>query len=184
MSVMEFILVAHAILVGLAIAEILRGLADLVRAEGTRVSYRLLMMAGWALLLLLQIWWAIWQVGDRHEWTFPEFLIFLLPLGILYVFARLCFPQKVDGSDLQAYYLRVSPALFALVAATYATFAFLLSPLVFRTFVPTLFASQLVLVVLSFIASRYQARAFHFLVLVAMIVQVAWRGLSTVVRAL
>jgi hypothetical protein len=179
---MEFILVAHAIIVGLAIAEILRGLADLVRAEETRVSYRLLLMAGWALLLLLQIWWAIWQVGDRPEWTFPEFLIFLLPVGILYVFARLCFPEKVAEANLQAYYLRVAPALFLLVAATYATFAFLLSPFVFRSFVPWLFASQLVLVVLAIVSSRYQARTFHFLVLAAMIAQVAWRGLSTIVR--
>ena len=181
MSVMEFILVAHAIIVGLAIAEILRGLADLVRADGTRVSYRLLLMAGWALLLLLQVWWAIWQVGDRPGWTFPEFLIFLLPVGILYVFARLCFPEKVAESDLQAYYLRVAPALFLLVAATYATFAFLLSPFVFRAFVPWLFASQLLLVVLAIVASRYRARSFQVLVLAAMIAQVGWRGLATVV---
>ncbi len=33
MSVMEFVLVAHAIIVGLAVAEILRGLADTLRAE-------------------------------------------------------------------------------------------------------------------------------------------------------
>jgi hypothetical protein len=178
---MEFILVAHSIIVGLAIAEILRGIADLVRAEGVRVSYRLLLMAGWALLLLLQIWWAIWQVGDRPEWTFPEFLVFLLPVGILYIFARLCFPEKVAESDLQAYYLRVAPALFLLVAATYATFAFLLSPFVFRAFVPWLFASQLVLIVLAIVASRSRARAFHVLALAAMIVQVGWRGLATVV---
>ncbi len=181
MSVMEFILVAHSIVVGLAIAEILRGIADLVRAEGARVSYRLLLMASWALLLLLQIWWAIWKVGDRSEWTFPEFLIFLLPVGILYIFARLCFPQKIAESNLQEYYLRVAPALFLLVAATYATFAFLLSPFVFRTFVPSLAASQVALVVLAIVASRYRARPFHALVLVAMIVQVGWRGLATVV---
>ena len=181
MSVMEFILVAHAIIVGLAIAEILRGLADLVRAESARVSYRLLLMAGWALLLLLQVWWAIWQVGDRPGWTFPEFLIFLLPVGILYIFARLCFPEKVAESNLQAYYARVAPALFLLVAATYATFALLLSPFVFRAFEPWLFASQLVLVVLAVVASRYRAPAFQVFVLAAMIVQVGWRALATVV---
>ena len=181
MSVMEFILVAHAIIVGLAIAEILRGLGDLVRAEGARVSYRLLLMAGWALLLLLQVWWAIWQVGNRREWTFPEFLIFLLPVAILYVFARLCFPEKVDETNLQVYYARVAPALFGLVAATYATFAFLLSPIIFGVFVPWLFASQIVLVTLAIVASRYQSRPFHFVVLAAMIAQVGWRGLSTVV---
>ena len=83
MSVMEFILVAHAIVVGLAVAEIRRGLADLVRAEATLISYRVLLIAGWALLLLWQVWWAIWRVGNRAEWTFPEFLILLLPVAIL-----------------------------------------------------------------------------------------------------
>ena len=178
---MEFILVAHAIIVGLAIAEILRGFAELFRAQGTRVCYRLLLMAGWALLLLLQVWWAIWQVGDRPGWTFPEFLIFLLPVAILYIFARLCFPEKVADSDLQLYYSGIAPVLFLLVAATYATFAFLLSPFVFRAFVPWLFASQVGLIVLAIVASRYRARAFHLFVLAAMIAQVGWRGLSTVV---
>lgn len=181
MSVMEFILVAHSIIVGLAVAEVLRGFADLVRAEQTRISYRLLLVAAWTLLLLLQVCWAIWQVSKRAEWTFLEFLIFLLPVGILYVIARLCFPEKVAESDLQAYYSRIAPALFLLVAATYATFAFLLSPFVFRAFVPWMFASQIVLIVLAIVASRYQARAFHLLVLAAMIAQVGWRGLSTVV---
>ncbi|MDH3841575.1 MAG: hypothetical protein OES35_11730 [Chromatiales bacterium] len=181
MSVMEFILVAHAIIVGLAVAEILRGLADLLRGEGTRISYRLLLIAGWALLLLLQIWWAIWRVGDRAEWTFPEFLIFLLPVAILYMIARLCFPIKVAESDLPSYYLRVSPAIFLLVAATYAAIAFFLAPFVYGAFDPWVFASQFVLVVLSIVASRLQAPSFHFLVLFAMIAQVVWRGLATVI---
>src|SRR5210317_1640064 len=140
MSVMEFILVAHAIIVGLAVAEILRGLADLLRGEGTRISYRLLLIAGWALLLLWQLWWAIWRVGDRPEWTFPEYLIFLFPVAILYMIARLCFPEKVSGSDLQAYYLRVAPTIFVLVAVTYASFALLMQPFIFGQIWPLVFA--------------------------------------------
>ena len=95
--------------------------------------------------------------------------------------ARLCFPVKVAESDLQAYYRRVAPAIFLLVAATYASFAFLLQPFIFGGFVPWLFASQFALVVLPVVASRYRAPAFHILVLTAMIAQVVWRGLSTVV---
>ncbi len=181
MSVMEFVLVAHAIIVGLAVAEILRGFADIVRAERTQVSYRLLLISSWTLLLLLQVWWAIWRVAERAEWTFPEFLIFLLPVAVLYVIARLCFPEKVSESNLHAYYLRVARTLFLLVATTYASFALLLQPFIFGGFAPWVFASQLVLVVLAIVASRYEARAFHFAVLAAMIAQVVWRGLSTVI---
>lgn len=45
MSTLEFVLVAHAIIVGLAVAQILRGLAELIRADGVKVSYRLLFLS-------------------------------------------------------------------------------------------------------------------------------------------
>jgi len=181
MSVMEFILVAHAIIVGLAVAEILRGLADMVRAEEARVSNRLLLIACWTLLLLWQVWWAIWQVGDRAEWTFPEFLISLFPVAILYVIARLCFPEKISGSDHQAYYSRIAPAIFLLVGATYLAFAFFWQPFVFGRIVPLVFASQLAVAALAIIASRYHAPVFQLTVIVTMVAQVIWRGLSSVV---
>ncbi|MGI9327149.1 MAG: hypothetical protein ACR2PZ_18170 [Pseudomonadales bacterium] len=181
MSVMEFILVAHAIIVGLAVAEILRGLAEMVRAENSIISSRLLLIAGWTLLLLWQVWWAIWQVGDRAEWTFPEFLMSLIPVALLYVTARLCFPEKISGSDHQAYYSRISPQLFLLVGTTYLAFAFFWQPFVFGEIVPWVFASQVAVATLAIIASRYHAPAFQLLVIVAMVVQVIWRGLSSVV---
>lgn len=181
MSVMEFILVAHAIIVGLAVAEILRGLADTLRAEKVRLSYRLILIAGWALLLLWQLWWAIWRVGDRPEWTFPEYLVFLFPVAILYMIARLCFPQKISGSDLQAYYLRVAPTIFVLVAITYASFAFLMQPFIFRQIWPLVFASQLAMAALALVASRLHAPAFQLFVIIAMVAQVIWRGLSSVI---
>jgi hypothetical protein len=178
---MEFILVAHAIIVGLAVAEILRGLADMVRAEDVRVSYRLILIACWTLLLLWQVWWAIWQVGDRTEWTFPEFLLSLIPVAILYVIARLCFPEKVAGSDHQAYYSRIAPELFLLVTATYLAFAFIWQPFVFGEIAPWVFASQLAVAALAIIASRYHAPLFQLVVIAAMVAQVTWRGLSSIV---
>lgn len=181
MSVMEFVLVAHAIIVGLAVAEILRGLADTLRAEETRISYRLLLIAGWALLLLWQLWWAVWRVGDRPEWTFPEYLILLFPVAILYMIARLCFPEKISGTDLQAYYLRVAPKIFVLVAVTYASFAFLMQPFIFGQIWPLVFASQLSMAVLAILASRIHAPTFQLFVIIAMVAQVIWRGLSSVI---
>ena len=181
MSVMEFVLVAHAIIVGLAVAEILRGFADTLRAEETRISYRLILIAAWTLLLLWQLWWAVWRVVDRPEWTFPEYLIFLFPVAILYMIARLCFPEKVSGSDLQAYYRRVAPTIFVLVAITYASFAFLMQPFIFGAFWPWIAGSQVSMAVLALLASRIHAPAFQLFVIVAMVAQVVWRGLSTVI---
>jgi len=181
MSVMEFVLVAHAIIVGLAVAEILRGLADTLRAEKARISYRLLLISGWTLLLLWQLWWAVWRVGDRPEWTFPEYLIFLFPVAVLYMIARLCFPENVSGSDLQAYYSRVAPRIFVLVAVAYASFAFLMQPFIFGQIWPWAFASQIATAVLAILASRFRAPAFQLFVIIAMVAQVIWRGLSSVI---
>ena len=181
MSVMEFVLVAHAIIVGLAVAEILRGLADTLCAEETRISYRLILISGWTLLLLWQLWWAVWRVVNRPEWTFPEYLAFLFPVAILYMIARLCFPEKISKSDLQAYYVRVAPKIFVLVAITYASFAFLMQPFIFGVFSPVVTASQVSMAVLALVASRFHNAKFQLFVIIVMVAQVVWRGLSTVV---
>lgn len=181
MSVMEFILVAHAIIVGLAVAELLRGFADLIRTDRRRGSLRLYLVAAWTLLLLLQVWWAIWRVGTRDVWTFPEFMAFLLPVALLYVIARLCFPAEMSGADLNAYYRRVSRAIWVLVAAIYLSFALLLQPFVFGGIVPEVFVSQIAIAILALVASKVEARAFHLVVIAAMIAQVVWRALSSVI---
>ena len=181
MSTLEFVLVAHAIIVGLAVAQILRGFAELIRAENMQISYRLLLIATWTLLLLLQIWWAIWSVGDHTVWTFPEFILFLLPVGILYIIARLCFPLELNDADLNEYYLRVGKVIWWLVAAIYASLALFLSPFVFNAIIPEVFASQMAIAVLAVIAGYIKSPPFHVFVIGAMLAQVIWRGLSQLV---
>jgi len=175
---MEFILVAHAIVVGLAVAEILRGFSELFRSGYTSVSYRLILIAVWTLLLLLQVWWSIWHVRDHAVWTFSEFLLFLLPVGILYIIARLCFPLEQTDVDLDAYYARVARVIWLLVAATYASFAFLLTPFVYGGFNPAAFASQVGIAALALVASRVKSPSFQVVVIIIMLAQVLWRGFS------
>jgi len=175
---MEFILVAHAIVVGLAIAEILRGFSELFRSSYKSVNYRLILIAVWTLLLLLQVWWAIWHVSDHAVWTFSEFLLFLLPVGILYIVARLCFPAELTEVDLDAYYARVSRVIWLLVAATYASFAFLLAPFVYGGIIPTVFASQTGIAVLALVARRVKSPSFQIVVIIIMLAQVLWRGFA------
>ena len=181
MSVMEFVLVAHAIIVGLAVAEILRGFADLFRGDGAQVNYRLLLIATWTLLLLLQFWWSVWRIGDRESWTFAEFMALLLPVGILYLIARLCFPLVITGADLNAYYRGVARVIWCLVAATYASFALLLQPFVFGGIIPSVLASQVAIAVLALIASQVTSPPFQVFVICLMLAQVLWRGLANII---
>jgi len=175
---MEFILVAHAIVVGLAVAEILRGFSELLRSNNVNISYRLILIAVWTLLLLLQVWWSIWHVGDHAVWTFSEFLLFLLPVGVLYMIARLCFPAELTDVDLDAYYSRVAQKIWWLVAATYAYFAFLLAPFVYGRVIPVVFASQIGIAALALAASRVKSPSFQVVVIIVMLAQVLWRGFS------
>lgn len=178
MSVMEFILVAHAIIVGLAVSEVLRGFSELFRSSNINVSYRLILLAVWTLLLLVQVWWSVWHVNEHAVWTFSEFLLFLLPVGILYIIARLCFPADLTNVDLDAYYSRVAHVIWWLVAATYASFAFLMAPFVYGGIIPAVFASQFGIAVLALIASRVKSPAFQVGVIIIMLAQVLWRGFS------
>lgn len=183
MSVMEFVLVAHAIIVGLAVAEILRGFSELFRSSDANFSYRLILIAVWTLLLLLQLWWAVWHVSGHDIWTFAEFLLFLLPVGILYVIARLCFPADMTEVDLEAYYPRVANKIWWLIAATYASFAFLMAPFVYGVFLPMVFASQIIIAALALASIRVKSRSFQVFVIIVMLAQVLWRGFAYVIGA-
>jgi hypothetical protein len=176
MTVMEFILVAHSILTGLGIAEVLRGLADLIRSVPATISRRLIGIAAWTLFLFFQLWWAVWRVGERDTWTFSDFLVMLLPVVILYLLARISFPRKIDGADLKQYYEQTAPALWILVACVYISFA-VFQPILYGSFQPVLLTSQVAIAVAALVAARVDAKAFHFTLLAVMIVQVAWRGL-------
>ena len=118
MSAIEFVLIAYAILIGMGVAEILRGFADLIRAESVRLDRRLLLFASWVLFIILELFWAMWRVQRQTAWTFAEFLVFLLPAALLYVIARISFPIAMDGADLGAYYERTTPGLWGLTAAS------------------------------------------------------------------
>jgi hypothetical protein len=182
MAVMEFILVAHAILTGLGIAEVLRGFADLIRGVPATISRRLIGIATWTLILFFQMWWAHWRLAERDTWSFPEFLVMLLPIIILYLVARISFPKEVDGADLKQYYKRISPALWFLVAGVYVSFA-VFQPTLYGSIQPALLASQIVIAIAALVATRIESKMFQFPLLAVMILQVAWRGLVLTVGA-
>jgi hypothetical protein len=177
---MEFVLIAYAILIGLGVAEILRGFADLVRAESVSLDRRSLMFGFWVLAILLQVFWAMWRIGGRVEWAFAEFLLLLLPAILMYLIARITFPISVSGADLGSYYERTTPALWGLTAALYVSFA-AVQPLLYSSIQPALLVSQLGIAVLALSATRVCYPPFHLALLGAMLLQLAWRGFVVVV---
>lgn len=116
MAIMEFIQILVAIIIGLGMAEILKGFADLLRPGRSRVGVLHCAMAAWILLQLVQVWWAGWRFASMRTWQFHELLLYLLGITVLYMAARLIFPEDVATRDLRKYFDDVSGRMWALIA--------------------------------------------------------------------
>lgn len=122
METIEFIAILVSIVVGLAMAEILQGFADSLRHRSSVRAYWPLFVFA-AIVLTMSIWtvrW-LWIAEDLGAWTWGELALALGPGLIIFVMARLTFPQELQGHDLRAYYYEQSRVLWGLSALFVAT---------------------------------------------------------------
>jgi hypothetical protein len=105
MSLFEFLMVLVSIIIGLGIAEILRGIARLLRNRDSIEHYWLhSVLVVFVFVALLQQWWEIWGVQGMQQWTFFGLLMMLGgPIG-LFLIAYLLFPQPIRGASVRNYY--------------------------------------------------------------------------------
>jgi hypothetical protein len=75
MSLFEFLMVLVSIIVGLGIAEILTGVARLIRCrESARPYWVHSLLVVSIFFALLQQWWELWELREVPEWTFIALL--------------------------------------------------------------------------------------------------------------
>jgi hypothetical protein len=126
----EFLMVLVSIIIGLGIAEILTGVADLLRGRG-RTSYfwvhSLLCVA--VFLALAQAWWESWGLRTAPEWTFLGLLLMLASPVFLFLIAHLLFPKE-PVADLETYYFEAAAPIWLLGAAA-TTVGTLFRPIAF-----------------------------------------------------
>ena len=77
----------------------------------------------WAALLFLidmQVWWAMYGLRLRRDWTFLAFGVVLAQTATLYLMAAVALPEQVDedGTDLGVYFDRHHRWFFAFFLAT------------------------------------------------------------------
>ena len=117
MAIVEYIAILVSILVGLAMAEILQGFADSLRHRATvRAYWPLLVVA--ALILTMAIWtlrW-LWLAEEQATWSWAQLALALAPGMLIFVMARLTFPQGLANGDLRAYYFDHSRIIWGLAA--------------------------------------------------------------------
>jgi len=175
MAIMEFIQVLVAIIIGLGMTEILKGFADLLRPGRRHVSLLHCGLAAWLLLQLLQVWWAGWRFATMRTWRFHELLVYLLGITVLYLAARLIFPEDVATQDLRKYFEDVSGRIWALIA-TFFGFATIINLWLIGT--PLASIGPLSLVVLCAISALVAWLRRPWLQTVALVLgigQLAWR---------
>lgn len=108
------------LILGLAIARVLQGLADLTE-ERARVRFDWIPM--WWMLSLIGYcalhWWFILRWRTFDAWTFGHFYFLLIQPAVLYYQACLVVPNLRDTGDidLREHFERVRPYFYALYVA-------------------------------------------------------------------
>lgn len=129
MNVFEFLLVIVSIVLGLAITELLAGLARILRGELVPGKLHAL----WVFVIFqlqVQLAWGLWGLRLRAEWRYPEFLLLLFAPVLLYLTAALIYPSGTSVETLDQHLMRRRRPMFGLLAC-YVVVAALFSWLLF-----------------------------------------------------
>jgi hypothetical protein len=118
MDAFSYLSVLLSIILGLAITQVLQGFRGLMLARSRVRSYW--PSIAWAILLLLldvQVWWAMYDLRFRHEWSFLGFATVLAQTVPLYLLAGLVLPDiGIEGSvDLRTHYYENHRWFFSLL---------------------------------------------------------------------
>jgi hypothetical protein len=99
MSTFEFVSVLLSIVISLAIAHLLTGVAQAIKAKKVRFQW---VLAGWWLfvfMLCVDYWFSVWRLRDAPNWTLGFVLTWLVLAAITYIAAWLVVPDTdADGT--------------------------------------------------------------------------------------
>ena len=118
MDAFSYLSVLLSIILGLAITQVLQGFRGLMLARSRIRGYW--PSVAWAILLLLldvQVWWAMYELRLRQDWSFLGFAVVLAQTIPLYLGAGLVFPDiGIEGSvDLRRHYYENHRWFFSLL---------------------------------------------------------------------
>jgi type III secretory pathway component EscS len=119
MNLFEFLMILLSIIVGLGLAEILTGVARILRdgrqAEFSWIHSALVIAI---LLSLFQVFWESWSLQEIQEWTFPAMLLMLAAPILLFILAHVLFPVSLEYADLGEYYFARAKMLWTIALLT------------------------------------------------------------------
>ena len=118
MTQFEFISVFIAIVVAFAVSDILVSWGEQIRLRRQIRPYALhTAWSGLLLIVLMAVWWALWVQRGQTDWTFPEYLLLMVPYLILALIAYIFTPRLDDDDrDIKHYYFDNARWVFSLGA--------------------------------------------------------------------
>jgi hypothetical protein len=120
LSLFEYIAVLTSIIVGLGIAHLLRGLAQLVQHPNRyKVYWVHLLWVGSMFLAMIFFWWWEFSLSEIEVWYFRDYIFIVLYAVILYLMCAMLFPSDLDDYDGYAdYFMSRRAWFFGLYAAS------------------------------------------------------------------
>ncbi len=116
-----YLSVLLSIILGLGLTQLLTATGRMIRhRERVRVHWLPLLWAGILLVIYGQVWWSMYGLRLRHDWTFFAFSVVIAQTATLYLMAAVALPEQVDeaGIDLGGYYDRQHAWFFGFFLAT------------------------------------------------------------------
>lgn len=100
MDMFEYVAVLTSIVIGLAIAHLLQGMARLIQHHHEERIYWVHLAWTFHMFLLTVFWWW-WEfgLGAVEVWTFQLYLFVVLYAVVLYLLCALLFPASLSGYD-------------------------------------------------------------------------------------
>ena len=114
MTIFEYIMVMVSIILALALAHLLRALTELITSTGrywVHVTWVVIMV-----LIVVQYWWAYWDLNSIQTWSFDTYLTVLLSPTLVFVQANLLVPaQRAEDTDWKSYFHRICRWFFGML---------------------------------------------------------------------
>ena len=117
MDAFSYLSVLLAVIIGLAVTQVLQGYRALALArKAVRWYAPPLVWSVLILILVTQHWWANFGLTERSDWSFAQFGATLAQTALLYMMAGLVLPdvRPDEPTDLKAHYYREAPLFFGI----------------------------------------------------------------------
>jgi hypothetical protein len=117
LGLFEYISVLTSIIIGLGMAHLLRGLAELVQHPGRHETYWVhLLWVAFMFFNMIFFWWWEFSLATLDVWLFQNYLFIVAYAVLLYLMCALLFPTDLEGySGFKDYFLSRRTWFFGLL---------------------------------------------------------------------